>query len=243
MDSNQLIAVAAVFILAGTVKGITGMGLPTVAVGLLGLWMPLPQVVSLLVAPSMATNVAQCRGPHLKRLARRLWPSWVGLVALILLAPSWGGKAGGIHPSQVLGVVLVGYGAWGLWRPTLPDLARRTPAWGLVAGVATGWLAAATAVFTMPLLPYLQSLRLEKDAMVQALGLSFTLATIALAIRVHSGGAIAVLSPQTLLALVAAFAGQAAGTRLRGRLSGPAFQRALFITFICLGAASLCQGG
>ncbi|MGA8562166.1 MAG: sulfite exporter TauE/SafE family protein, partial [Pseudolabrys sp.] len=40
MDSNLLLAViAAVFLLAGFVKGAIGLGLPTVSIGLLGLLM------------------------------------------------------------------------------------------------------------------------------------------------------------------------------------------------------------
>ena len=63
MDVTQFVAVGFVFVLAGGIKGITGMGLPTVAVSLLGLWMSPAQAATLLVAPSLITNIAQCRGP------------------------------------------------------------------------------------------------------------------------------------------------------------------------------------
>ena len=33
MEMQQLVAVAAMFVVAGTVKGVTGLGLPTVAMG------------------------------------------------------------------------------------------------------------------------------------------------------------------------------------------------------------------
>jgi uncharacterized membrane protein YfcA len=36
MDKTEIIIVAATFFLAGIVKGVTGMGLPTVAMGVLG---------------------------------------------------------------------------------------------------------------------------------------------------------------------------------------------------------------
>lgn len=63
MQTQQLLFVVVVFVLAGGVKGVTGMGLPTVAVSLLGLWLAPAQATALLLAPSLATNVAQCRGP------------------------------------------------------------------------------------------------------------------------------------------------------------------------------------
>ena len=239
-------AVAAVFVIAGGVKGITGMGLPTVAVSLLGLWMAPAQAAALLVAPSLATNVAQCRGRHFRALVMRLWPAWLAFAGAALAAPAMGSGWGPVDPHRLLGGVLVLYGAWGLWRPVLPDLSRHqrlATVLGVAAGALTGWMTAATAVFVVPLVPYLQALRLDKDAMVQALGLSFTLATIVLAVRLQGAGtAQLVVSASSSLALAAAFAGLGLGAALRSRLSGPAFQRGLFLVFVGLGAANLLRG-
>ena len=63
-----------VFVLAGAVKGVTGMGLPTVAIGLLGLLMTPGQAAALLIVPSLITNIWQfVAGPHRLRILRRLW--------------------------------------------------------------------------------------------------------------------------------------------------------------------------
>ncbi|HEY0438739.1 MAG TPA: sulfite exporter TauE/SafE family protein, partial [Xanthobacteraceae bacterium] len=59
IDWFQIAAVAAAFVLAGLVKGVIGMGLPTVAMGLLGLAMPPAQAAALLLIPSFVTNVWQ----------------------------------------------------------------------------------------------------------------------------------------------------------------------------------------
>lgn len=241
-ELSQVLAVAAVFVAAGIVKGVTGMGLPTVAVSLLGLWMAPAQAAALLVLPSLATNIAQCRGPALRRLATALWPAWLGLLAVTLLWPAALPGLDAAAARRLLGGVLVGYGAWGLWRPALPALPLRAGGAALAAGVLTGVLTATTAVFVLPLVPYLQALRLDKATMVQALGLSFTVATLALALRLQAvggGASPAALWPWALWALAAACAGLAFGTLLRGRLSPTAFQRALFVVFIGLGATNL----
>jgi len=241
MDAAHAVGVATVFVLAGGVKGITGMGLPTVAVSLLVLWMPPTDAAALLVAPSLATNIAQCRGPHLGRLAVTLWPAWLALALAALLTPeSWSGAAA-LDAGRLLGMILVLYGMWGLWRPTLPDLSQQVGWAGAVAGAATGLLTALTAVFAFPLVPFLQTLRLDKDAMIQALGLSFTVATLALAVRLHTTGSPMLLSAHGVLALGAAFAGIWLGNLIRARISGPAFQRALFAVFIALGATNLVR--
>jgi uncharacterized membrane protein YfcA len=255
MDVSHLLVVVAVFLLAGGVKGVTGMGLPTVAVSLLGLWMAPAQSAALLVLPSLATNVAQCRGPHLRSLASRLWPGWIAIALVTAIAPGLGDADGGGDARFWLGLVLIAYGGWGLWRPTLPDLSGRHAhagggvrgaATSAAVGAATGLVTALTAVFVLPWVPWLQTLRLDKDAMVQALGLSFTVATLALAIRLQTAPmALLQWSPATVLALGAAlagaFAGMGAGAVLRARLAGPAFQRALFGVFVLLGLANLAR--
>ncbi len=247
MDAMQIGLVTVVFALAGGVKGITGMGLPTVAMSLLGLWMPPAQAAALLVMPSLATNLAQCRGPHLRRLFLRLWPGWVAVAIVTISAPGLGEAAPAGQARYWLGVVLICYGAWGLWRPALPDWSAKGRWLGAVAGAATGFVTALTAVFVLPWGPYLQALQLDKDEMVQALGLSFTVATVALAVRLQTSSATGLLSaaalPSLTVALIGAFAGMRLGEMLRSRLAGATFRKALFLVFIALGAANVARGG
>ncbi len=237
MDISLLATIGAVFLAAGVVKGVSGMGLPTLAMALLGLVLPPATAAALMVLPSLATNLAQCLGPHWRPLARRLWPLWLGLVLATLWSPLSDLAASGPAARVGLGVVLVAYGLWGLARPALPDL-RGHAAWlGTLAGVLSGVLTATTGVFVMPLVPYLQSLRLERDALMQALGLSFAIATVALAVRLGPPGmsSESVNAAGHAVALAAAFMGLWIGTALRRRLSPLVFQRALHGVFVGLG--------
>ena len=238
----ETILITGVFVLAGTVKGVTGMGLPTTAVSLLGLWMAPGASAALLVMPGLATNLAQGRGPGLWRLLRRFWPLWGALFTTTIWMPRLP-LAGPIGAHTILGGVLLAYGLWGLWRPRLPDLSPGSWWLEVVVGVASGVLTALTAVTTIPLVPYFQSLRLDKDDMVQALGVSFGGAMVALALRLHASGDHAVFTPQAFLALLAAFAGQWLGNRLRARMSVASFQRGLLLTFVCMGMLDLLRGG
>lgn len=245
MDAiESALSVGLVFLLAGTVKGVTGMGLPTVAASLLGLWMAPIEAAALLVAPALVTNIAQCRGPNGRRLVALLWPAWLTLFVATAWTPDLGAMSTVVRPHHLLGGVLVVYGAWGLWRPALPLHAPRTAAAGAVVGLLTGLVTSATAVFVIPLVPYLQALRLDKDAMVQALGLSFTVATLALAWRLQTAGALATaVSPASALALASAFAGMGLGAWGRARLRPQAFQRALQLVLLGLGVANLLRAG
>lgn len=242
MEVFQVLPVAGVFVFAGGVKGVTGMGLPTVAMSLLGLWMAPAQAAALLVAPSLATNIAQCRGSHMRKLTTSLWPAWLALAAVTVMTPDVDEATSAINPQVLLGLVLLVYGGWGLCRPALPVLSPHASMLSAGIGAATGVVTAMTAVFVIPFVPYLQALRLDKDEMVQALGISFTVATLALAVRLQASGGAALVSSQSVAALLAAFAGLWLGTLVRARITGRTFQRSLFVVFMALGAANLMRG-
>ena len=59
LATHQLLAVALAFCLAGFVKGVLGLGLPTLAMGLLALVMAPAEAAALLVLPSLVTNIWQ----------------------------------------------------------------------------------------------------------------------------------------------------------------------------------------
>lgn len=231
--------VALVFALAGAVKGVTGLGLPTLSMALLGWWLAPAQAASLMLLPSLLTNLAQCAGPHARMLARRLWPLWLALVAVAAACPLPDLGASRALAQAALGAVLVVHGLWGWAKPGLPSPGRHERWIAAAAGAGSGLLTATTGVFVMPLVPYLQSLRLERDALVQALGLSFALASLALAWRLGSlgSGIAAIAWPWHAVALAAAFAGLGLGAALRAQLPQATFQRALCAVFVALGAA------
>lgn len=110
-----LLAVTATFIVAGFVKGVVGLGLPTVAVGLLGLVMAPAEAASLLIVPSAVTNVWQLlAGPRFWPLLRRLWPMMAGICAGALAGAAVLPRDLDPHATIALGLALVLYALIGL---------------------------------------------------------------------------------------------------------------------------------
>jgi uncharacterized membrane protein YfcA len=236
MDSHIAWYVAAVFVVAGAVKGLTGMGLPTVAVSLLALAMPPSSAAALLVAPSLATNVAQCVGSGTRALVRRFGVLWIAILAGCLFSPA-PTLADASTGRLWLSAVLVLYGAWALAGWKLPH-PRGNERWiSPLVGYAGGVVTAATGVFVIPITPYLQSLDLAKNEMVQALGFTFTVCTIAMGLRLGIDH-VPLMQFGTLaaVALGCAFAGMALGARLRRRWDQKTFSRAVSVVFVVLGA-------
>ena len=169
-----------IFIAAGLVKGVTGMGLPTVAMGLLGLLMPPQAAAALLVLPSLLTNLWQLlAGPALAQIVRRLWLMMTGIIMGTLAGSSLLISLNPRCSALALGTVLIAYAGYALCGPALQVSARvekwLSPLMGGLTGVITG----ATGVFVIPAVPWLQTLGFRRDELVQALGLSFTLSTMA----------------------------------------------------------------
>jgi uncharacterized membrane protein YfcA len=136
----------------------------------------------------------------------------------------------------LLGVALMLYALSGV-RTLRWSLTASQERWfGPVTGVATGLITAATGVLVIPAVAYLQAIGLEKDELVQALGLAFTLSTLALAGNLLAAGLSgAILAPASLLALAMAGAGMGRGQLLRLRLKPPAFRAFFFAGLFALG--------
>ena len=74
MELQVALIVMEIFLLAGTVKGVIGLGLPTVSLAGLSIFVELPVAVMLMVIPSAITNLWQAiDGPHFVELLRRFW--------------------------------------------------------------------------------------------------------------------------------------------------------------------------
>src|SRR6185369_6735683 len=185
-ESNFILAVAGLaFVVAGFVKGVLGQGLPTVAIGLLSLIMSPGEAAALVVIPALLTNIWQAWfGPSLMPLIRRLWPtllaSFVGTfvataLGLGLLTPEAAALA-----RQALGWALVVYGLLGVSRIQIQVPPRAEPWLGPLFGAANGAVATMTGVFMFPVIPYIQALGLDRDDLVQAQGISFTVSSFAL---------------------------------------------------------------
>jgi len=237
-ETGVLLIVISTFVLAGLVKGAVGLGLPTVSLALLTATLGLVEGMALMLVPSLVTNCWQAlAGGRLRWILRRLWTflaaasigTWlfVGLIAksdLSLL-------------SALLGITLIAYAAFGLLSPALPPPGRKESWLSPVMGFATGALTGLTGSFTVPGVPYFQALAMPKDTLIQAFGVSFTVATLALGLSLRGANLIPVeTGALSAVAVLPALAGMVLGRKIRGRLSEDAFRRALLAALGLLGA-------
>ena len=251
MDSAQSIAmiamiamIAGIFLLAGWVKGVVGMGLPTVAMASLGLLLTPVQAAALLIIPSLVTNVWQfLAGPTVRGIARRLATMMLLIVVGTAIGIRFLTSEATRWPSIALGTVLALYGLLGLFLPSLKLPARHEASVSPIVGFISGVLTGATGIFVVPAVPYLSALGLTREELIQALGLSFTVSTMALAIALGASGSFSSsLLLASLAAVLPALAGMFVGQTMRHRIEAAVFRRWFFGAMLAVGGYMAARG-
>ncbi len=236
-EGALLTAIIATFLLAGTVKGVIGLGLPSVSLGLLTVTADLPTAMALLLVPSFVTNLWQAAvGGKAGAIIRRLWPFlamatvtvWLGARALTQIDLG--------YLSALLGLLLAAYAAISLAGIRLTFSARQEAWAGPLIGSANGILTGMTGSFVVPGVMFLQAIGLPRDMLIQAMGMLFTASTVALAVALQSNN---MLSPEngwlSLAGLAPALIGMVIGQRIRQRLPEDTFRRVFFCALLILG--------
>ena len=116
-----IIYVAFVYILAGFVKGVVGVGLPTISLALLAAVLGLKEAMLILLIPSLITNLVQAlTGGRLYELIKRLWMFLLSLCLLTWFSTGVLVIANGNLLTIGLGAVLLLYCASYFFKIKIP---------------------------------------------------------------------------------------------------------------------------
>ena len=241
---ETLALVGVTYLLAGIVKGVTGLGIPIVGVALVAPVLGLKTAVAVLLVPSIVTNTWQALvGGRLKAIVSRIWPMLVAAVAGIWIGSGILAAADGRLLICFLGAFLVTYAVIALVRAKLPSPGRNevwlTPTLGGVSGVVFGM----TGSFMVPGTLYIQSLGMPRDMFVQALGITFVSITLVLMVAMSQR---ALLTPDLALlsagATLPTIVGMLIGQQLRKVLTEEQFTRIVLIFIIAAGFYMIARG-
>ena len=235
--------VIATYLAAGTVKGVVGLGLPTVSLAVLATTLGLREAIAVVLLPSLLTNIWQAvSGGHFRELLRRLW-GFLLAGALVTPISTAALAAEDTTPLKILlGVLIAGYAVYSLVAPHLPEPGRRERWMAPLAGGATAVLGGLTGAFAIPAVPYLQALRLTRDQMVQALGIWFTVVTVLLGVGMGGRGLIALdMALLSSVAVLPAFLGMRLGQVIRARIAEESFRRAFLVVLFFLGVLMIVR--
>ena len=237
-DALTILAIAGTFLVAGTIKGVIGLGLPTVSLALLTVAIDLPHAMALLLVPSFITNLWQAVvGGGGKAILLRLWPFLLMATATVWLGAAALTRVDLSLLSALLGVLLVAYSTVNLAGLRFTITTRQEVWIGPLVGSVNGVLTGMTGSFVVPGVLFLQAIGLSRDMLIQAMGMLFTASTLALAVALQGNGLLTTeLGTLSASALIPAIIGMILGQRIRQSLSEQLFRRVFFISLFMLGA-------
>ena len=225
------------FVMAGTVKGILGIGVPVVSVSLLSLVIGVPTAVALLPVPILASNLYQSLfGGQVESTFRRF-----GALIVALIIGTFAGARILVEIDQRMLVGIVGTAvlifAVSAHFPGHMRLGKRGERWlGIPVGFLAGVLGGMTTFFGPPLIMYLFALNLEKDEFVGTISTVYLCAAVPLAVALGMFGVMG--GEEYLWSTVAAaplFLGVLLGQWLRTRISQSLFRRGLLLMLLIVG--------
>jgi hypothetical protein len=236
-SAEILTILIATFVLAGFVKGVIGLGLPTVALGILTASIGLKEAMAIIILPSFLTNVWQAlSGGAMKQILKRLWPLlilsllfiWFSADLLLIVDVKW--------LSTLLGITLLIYSITGIvgFAPQTPLKIQKwlTPLVGAINGVMTGL----TGASVMPGVLYIQSLGWPKDVFVQAMGVLFMSSAVGLALGMGKNN---LFTPELAmisgLAFIPAIVGMLIGQWVRDKLEERLFRKVFWVSVLFMG--------
>ncbi len=234
---ETLAIIIVTFILAGFVKGVTGLGLPTVALALLTALLGLSQAMVLMLAPSLITNIWQAfAGKALVEIIRRQWLLLsLGSAATIITASFLSSLDTSIL-AALLGVVLCLYAGISLLLPQVKPPGRNETWLSPLIGLTTGILTGLTGTFVVPSVLYFQSLGLSRNVLIQTMGIWFFIATVSLGAGLKNNGFMSQeLAQLSFLAVIPALLGMWLGQQVRAKIPEQKFRTIFFTTLLALG--------
>ena len=194
--------------------------------------------MALLIMPSLVTNIWQAiRGGKFLKILKRLW-----LLFLTSTLTVWtGSKALTIVDlnllSALLGSLLMSYAIVSLYGLRF-NIKSRNEWWvGSLTGSVNGILTGMTGSFVVPGVFYLQSIRQEKDELIQSMGILFTTSTLALFFSLQTNEYLtSKLIVWSSISIVPSIIGVLIGQQIREWLSEKIFKNVFFFSLLFIGA-------
>jgi len=238
IDSVILIQVVLIFLAGGMVKGLIGVGLPTVTLTLLSFVFDIKDSISIILIPIILTNLYQMLdGNSLKEIIGEVKFFLIGSFLFIFPGFYFLTILKSDTILAILALLLIINSFMSLMKYEIKLKNYKSKAIQLGIGSLTGITTGVTSIYTMPFIFLIQSLNYSKNKVIQLMGLSFFIFACMQLILFSSHGMIDFDKLSiSLLACLPILAGVYFGTALRKKISETLFKTLFNIMLVAMGS-------
>jgi uncharacterized protein len=225
------------FFVASFLKGLTGIGFSTLCLAFLAIFLDLKLAICLVFLPSLFSNIIVMKqAGHFLEALKRFWFLYLSAVPGLFLGIWFLSSRSNDIPKAILGLSMCLYGIWGLRNRLFKLSSKQEKQLILPVGLLSGFINGVTGSQIMPIMPFLLSLKMDRDLFIQTINCAFTFNTIIMIMALGKIGLITrpvvYLSAFGILPVVL---GIFLGTNIRKRVSGEIFRRMVLIMLVILG--------
>ncbi|MEM7196907.1 MAG: sulfite exporter TauE/SafE family protein [Pseudomonadota bacterium] len=218
--------------MAGTVKGMIGVGLPIVALAILVYALPPIQAIATIIFPILITNSWQfCQSGGGWDIVKRFRLLLVVFVTTLSITTQMIPQTDPQVILQIIAFVVILYCAVEtILKPkTVPSLFWEK-VFSVIAGLVAGTTGGLTTSWAPPLSMFLLSLRLEREEWIRTVSLIWFVGAIPLTLSYwHVGIINAQTAPLSLYACVPGLVGIFVGERIRKHINAAIFRKILLL--------------
>lgn len=224
--------------LGGFSKGVTGIGLPIIAIAVMVHFVD-PQTAFVTMAiPNLVTNLWQAATSHnWKEPFLRFWPMIICFIISLFIGAALLATLDGGTLLTILGLFMAVFAATNLIKPRERALSHSIERWaGPVAGTIGGLLGGLTAIWGPPMLMLFVLLRLDKEAWIQTVGLIWFIGSVPLVLAYwHNGLLNAETAPLSAFACIGGMIGIWLGEAIRSKINQETFRKLLLVSLLLIG--------
>ena len=219
------------------IKGALGLGFSTICLAILANAIPLKDAIAIVLIPSLLSNIQVMIGAGNFRISvKTFWPMLLTAIVGMMVGLQFLLSADTRISVATLGVILIIYGFWGYFNQTFRIRDESIPRLNPIVGFLTGIVNGATGSQIFPIMPYLLSLNISKEVLVQTINLSFTICSLIMMATMWNVGVLnASLALSYSAAIVPVVIFVWLGAKLRARFSESLFRRLAMLLVIVLG--------
>lgn len=237
MDTQLLIPVIGVYFTAAFLKGLTGLGFSTICLGILVTFIDIRLAIPLVFIPSLSSNLmVMAQAGRFFESLKRFWFLFLTAIPGLLMGVWFLDNRQDDLPKVILGCVMLLYGLWGLKTGIVHMPDHREKQLKGIVGLISGLVNGATGSQIMPIMPYLLSLKMDRNLFVQTINTAFTVNTLIMMICL---GKLGIMTWKTTgvsaLGVIPVAMGIAIGGHIRKRVSDQVFRKMVLVFLILLG--------